>query len=153
MTGGCRAVPDTAVNSRLMAREVDMKLLVCYGGNRSSVKALDLAIDHAQKFGAAVYVATVLTERGEDLAGAKAKAESAVKEAVGKVQAAGLKAESQILQQEASKGEMLVHYAKLIGADMVYIGVATKSKVGKLLFGSTAQYLILEGDCPVVSVK
>ena len=130
-----------------------MKLLVCYGGNKSSKRALDLAIDHAAKFGASVYVAMVLTEKGEDVVDAKAQAEKAIAEAVQTVEKAGLEAASQILQQGANKGEALAHYAKQISADLVYIGVATKSKVGKLLFGSTAQYLILEAESPVVTVK
>ena len=37
--------------------------------------------------------------------------------------------------------------------DMIFIGVRRRSKVGKLLFGSTAQYVILNAPCPVVSVK
>ncbi len=130
-----------------------MKLLVCYGGNKSSKRALDLAIDHAAKFGASVHVAMVLTEKGEGVVDAKAQAEKAIAEAVQSLETAGLESASQILQQGTSKGEALAHYAKQISADLVYIGVATKSKVGKLLFGSTAQYLILEADCPVVTVK
>lgn len=130
-----------------------MKLLVCYGGNRSSKRALDLAIEHAQKFGASIHVAMVLSERGENVVDAKAQAEKVVAEATQAVEKAGVEVASQIMQQGASKGEVLAQYAEQIGADLAYIGVATKSKVGKLLFGSTAQYLILEADCPVVTVK
>ncbi len=37
--------------------------------------------------------------------------------------------------------------------DEIIIGIEKKSKVGKLFFGSNAQYIILESPCPVVSVK
>jgi nucleotide-binding universal stress UspA family protein len=33
------------------------------------------------------------------------------------------------------------------------VGVKRRSKVGKLLMGSTAQYVVLQADCPVVTVK
>ena len=39
------------------------------------------------------------------------------------------------------------------GIDEVIIGVHRRSKVGKLVFGSTAQYVILNAPCPVVAVK
>jgi nucleotide-binding universal stress UspA family protein len=35
----------------------------------------------------------------------------------------------------------------------VIIGIVKKSKVGKILFGSTAQYLILNAPCPVLTVR
>ena len=37
--------------------------------------------------------------------------------------------------------------------DEIIVGVRRRSKVGKLLLGSTAQHLILNAACPVVSVK
>jgi nucleotide-binding universal stress UspA family protein len=50
-------------------------------------------------------------------------------------------------------GESIVDYAKEIAADEIIIGVRRKSKVGKLIFGSTAQHVILEAHCPVLTVK
>jgi nucleotide-binding universal stress UspA family protein len=50
-------------------------------------------------------------------------------------------------------GEDLVQYAKEHAIDEIMIGVRRRSKVGKLVFGSTAQYVILEAHCPVLSVK
>jgi nucleotide-binding universal stress UspA family protein len=38
-------------------------------------------------------------------------------------------------------------------ADEIIIGIQRKSKVGKLLFGSTAQYIIMNAPCPVVTVR
>ena len=50
-------------------------------------------------------------------------------------------------------GEDLVQFAKDNQVDEIIIGVRRRSKVGKLVFGSTAQYVILESPCPVVAVK
>jgi nucleotide-binding universal stress UspA family protein len=50
-------------------------------------------------------------------------------------------------------GEDLVKLADEKKVDEIIIGVRRRSKVGKLIFGSTAQYVILNAPCPVVSVK
>jgi nucleotide-binding universal stress UspA family protein len=50
-------------------------------------------------------------------------------------------------------GEDLVQLAEENNVEEIVIGVRRRSKVGKLLFGSTAQYVILNAKCPVVSVK
>ncbi len=50
-------------------------------------------------------------------------------------------------------GEDLVRLAREEEIDEIYIGVKKRSKVGKFIFGSTAQYVILEAPCPVVTVK
>jgi len=46
-----------------------------------------------------------------------------------------------------------VEFAADKKVDEIIIGIEKKSKVGKLLFGSNAQYIILQSACPVVSVK
>ena len=50
-------------------------------------------------------------------------------------------------------GEDLVQLADEHKADEIVIGVRRRSKVGKLIFGSTAQYVVLNASCPVVTVK
>jgi len=50
-------------------------------------------------------------------------------------------------------GEDLVQLAEEKQADEIVIGIRRRSKVGKLLFGSTAQFVILNAPCPVVSVR
>ncbi len=50
-------------------------------------------------------------------------------------------------------GEDLVQLADEHKADEIIIGVRRRSKVGKLIFGSTAQYVVLNASCPVITVK
>ena len=50
-------------------------------------------------------------------------------------------------------GEELVQFAVSNRIDEVIIGIRKRSKVGKLLLGSTAQYVILNAPCPVVTTK
>jgi nucleotide-binding universal stress UspA family protein len=61
--------------------------------------------------------------------------------------------ETQASVSYQSPGEDLVNYVKDNNIDEIIIGVRRRSKVGKLVFGSTAQYVILEAPCPVVAVK
>ena len=50
-------------------------------------------------------------------------------------------------------GEDLVEFAREHGSDEIIVGVERRSKVSKLLLGSTAQFVILNAPCPVVTVK
>jgi nucleotide-binding universal stress UspA family protein len=50
-------------------------------------------------------------------------------------------------------GEELVEFAKQNKINKIIIGVKRKSRAGKFLFGSTAQYVILNAPCPVVTLK
>ena len=50
-------------------------------------------------------------------------------------------------------GEDVVQYAKTNNVDQIVVGVKRRSKVGKFVFGSNAQYVILEAPCPVLTVK
>lgn len=47
----------------------------------------------------------------------------------------------------------IVQYAKENEVDEIVVGVKRRSKVGKLVFGSNAQYVIIEAPCPVLTVK
>jgi nucleotide-binding universal stress UspA family protein len=65
----------------------------------------------------------------------------------------GIPCETHVLVRGLTTGEDIVDFAKEHDIDEIVIGIEKTSKVGKLLFGSTAQMIILEATCPVISIK
>jgi len=65
----------------------------------------------------------------------------------------GISCETHLLIRGIVPGEDIVEFANDQKIDEIFIGIVKKSKVGKLFFGSNAQYIILEAPCPVVSIK
>jgi nucleotide-binding universal stress UspA family protein len=61
--------------------------------------------------------------------------------------------ETRLLVSSNSTGQNLTEFAELEKSDEIIIGVRKRSKAGKLLLGSTAQYVILNAPCPVVTIK
>lgn len=130
-----------------------MKILVGYDGSNSAKAALDLAKIHAKAFGAAVSVATSMFKGTEGEQENIRKAEAGLAYAQSVLEAAGNACDTHLLIRGLGPGEDLVQFARDNQVDEIIIGVKRRSKVGKLVFGSTAQYVILEAGCPVVTVK
>ena len=85
----------------------------------------------------------------DDLESAKKELESAQ----ATFQADNISCETKVMFGGRDAGEKLVESAKEKDAAEIIIGIQKRSKVGKFLFGSTAQHVILEAHCPVVTVK
>ena len=130
-----------------------MKILVGYEESRVADAALNLALEHARAFGAEVLIVTSLeqspTLKIEDID----KAENRLEKIKKPFTAEDIPCEARATVSYQSPGEDLVSFAKENDVDEIIVGVRRRSKVGKLVFGSTAQYVILEADCPVVAVK
>jgi nucleotide-binding universal stress UspA family protein len=47
----------------------------------------------------------------------------------------------------------LIEVAGEVGAALIVIGLRRRTPIGKLVLGSNAQRILLEADCPVLSVK
>ena len=130
-----------------------MKILVGYEESRVAEAALALALKHARAFGADVFIMTSLiqspTLKKEDIDRAESKLENIRKAFT----ADNIPCETHASVSYRSPEEDLVSFAIDYDIDEIIIGVRRRSKVGKLVFGSTAQYVILEAPCPVVAVK
>ena len=130
-----------------------MKILVGYRGVNVGKDLLKEAVRQAKAFGGEVHVMTSMfggekTEK-EKIEEAEENLENARKYLADK----GVECETHLLIRGRTPGEDIVEFAREIAADEVIIAVKSRSKVGKLIFGSTAQYVILKAGCPVVSMK
>ena len=129
-----------------------MKILVGYDGSQAAMDALKLSVQHAKAFEAQIVVVTSLKGRENEDVHEIQQAETQLQYAQSYLDQKGVAAETHLLIRGLEPGEDIVQFAREKGIDEIIIGVKRRSKVGKLLFGSNAQYVILSAPCPVVSL-
>ncbi len=130
-----------------------MKILVGYDGTNSAKEALNLARFHAKAFDGSVEVVTSMQKGTESERKDIEQAERGLAYAKSLFEAENIACGTHLLIRGVSPGEDLVEFANEHKVDEIVVGVKRRSKVGKLLLGSTAQYVILQAQCPVVTVK
>ncbi len=130
-----------------------MKIMVCYDTTNENASVLALAKRHAKAFEAKVYVATVLIGTDVDQLDNIEEAKQQLQAVETDFQENEVLIETKLMFGGQSAGENLVEYAEENGIDEIIIGTRKKSKLGKLIFGSTAQYVILEAHCPVITAR
>jgi nucleotide-binding universal stress UspA family protein len=130
-----------------------MKIVVGYDGSGAAKNALDLAKKHAKSFGAKVYILTSMVKGTERQLEDIGKAERDLDGIKTFFENEKVPCEVHLMIRGLSPGEDLVQFAKEHKIDEIIVGIEKKSKVGKFVFGSNAQYVILEAPCPVVTVK
>jgi nucleotide-binding universal stress UspA family protein len=132
-----------------------MKLLVAYDGEPASRRALELAREQALNGpkGALVYIVTSMGGgRDEEMADIE-KVEENHRWAKDFLLLDGLQCEAIQLARGLSPGEDIVKFAVETEIDMIFLGINKRSRAKKILLGSTAQYVILKGPCPVTTIK
>jgi nucleotide-binding universal stress UspA family protein len=130
-----------------------MKILVGYDGSSSGKDALALAKKHAAAFDAQVLIVASLTGGSVTHAAEVEHATEDLEFAKKMFEEDGIECEAKLLVRGMTPGEDIVEYAKEKEVDEIIIGIKRRSKVGKLLFGSNAQYIIIKAPCPVVTIK
>ncbi len=129
-----------------------MKLLVCYDKRNKSLRAIDIAVKRAKQSNAFVYLVTSSASDASkaDIAEAENKLNYYADEEFKKN---GVSCETHLLIRGLTPGEDIVQFAKEKKVDEIIIGIKKRSKLGKIVFGSTAQFVILEAPCPVLTLK
>jgi nucleotide-binding universal stress UspA family protein len=130
-----------------------MKILVGYDGSNVSKEAIATAGKHVDAFKAEIILVHSMVGGPEvprkDFEDAENNLEYEKNILLGKK----IPCKSIVSVRGLEAGEDLVQLADEHQADEIIIGVRRRSKVGKLIFGSTAQYVVLNASCPVVTVK
>jgi len=130
-----------------------MKILVGYKGRNVGQDLLDIAARHAKAFNGQILIVTSLIggEKTEELK--ISEANKNLEQAKAYFDNLDVKSEIHLLIRGLEAGEDLVSFALEKNVDEIILGVRSRSKVGKLIFGSTTQVVILEAHCPVLTVK
>ena len=130
-----------------------MKILVGYDGSNVSKEAVSLAEQHATMLKAEIIIAHSMVGGPEVPRKDFEIAENKIEYEKNRLLDKKIQCGSVLSVRGLQAGEDIVLLAEENKVDEIIIGVRRRSKVGKLLFGSTAQYVILNAPCPVVSVK
>ena len=131
-----------------------MKILVGYDGSNMAKAALELAKKRAMVWGAKIDVVNCMAQNRnleyEEIRKVEQKLEDEVHYILNSEK---IPYETHLVISGLESGEDLVQFAEQNNADEIILGIRKRSKVGKLVFGSTAQYVIFNAPCPVVSIK
>ena len=131
-----------------------MKMMVCYKALNDSRNSIQVAQKHAEKWQASLEIVTCLT-REDPIKHSKLKQmeEQFHSEINTLFDDMDIPYGMQFLVSTLEPGEQLLKFAERKDIDLLFVGIKKKSKVGKLLFGSTTQHVILNAVCPVVATK
>lgn len=130
-----------------------MNFLVGYNGSPSSRRALALARDQAKLTGAKLYVATSMVGGAGESPKDIQSAEEQLRSVKAFLDEENITYEAFQLVRGLSPGEDIVRFAKAKQIDHIFLGIEKTSRTRKIILGSTAQYVILKGPCPVTTTK
>ena len=130
-----------------------MKILVGYDYSTVTQDVLALAKQQAQAFKAEVHLLRSLERNPELQRDTVQQAEQNLDHVRREFATMGLACDTHVVVGTLTAGKEIVQFAEQNTIDLIVIGVRRRSKVGKLLFGSNAQLIILTAPCPVLTVK
>jgi nucleotide-binding universal stress UspA family protein len=131
-----------------------MCIMVAYDGSEASKEALALAKAHAKAFNDKIEVVRA-AEHSADLEypDINRMEQNLDKEIKSLMNGEKIPFTTTLLVGSSTAGEEIVRHLTVKNCREICLGIRRHSKVGKLLFGSTAQYVILNAPCPVVTIN
>ena len=130
-----------------------MIIMVPYDGSEHAKKALKKAMERSKMTQTEIYVVTSIITDDRFHAKEKEDAQRNLEEAQSICDEKDVFCKTHLLSRGMTPEEDLIQFAKENGVDEIVIGIKKRSKLGKFILGSTAQHLILNAECPVLSVS
>ncbi|MBA8795232.1 nucleotide-binding universal stress UspA family protein [Friedmanniella endophytica] len=128
-----------------------MDIVIGYLPTREGSAALDQAIALAKSGGHRLVV--VNTGKNGDNAHPSFASAQDLDAITAELTEAGIEHEVRQVTAATSAAAAVVETAAEVGAGLVVIGMRRRSPVGKILTGSTAQAVLMDAPCPVLSIK
>ena len=139
------------------------RILVPFDGSQTSRKALVAALQLARNGGGRVRIVHVLDDlvyvsaegfSAEALAGARTWAEDCLREGLDIAKAAGVPADSKLLDGRGGRlGELVAAEASAFEADLVVVGTHGRRGMERVLMGSGAEQIIRMAPVPVLATR
>ncbi len=98
-------------------------------------------------------VSYVTVGRADDEAARLSAVQRDVEEIAAPLRSAGYTVETVVEIVALGLGSELTEYAVEVGADLIVIGLAKRTRVGKALVGGDAQVILLNASCPVLATR
>ena len=128
-----------------------MTIVVGYIPSPQGEAALEAAIEEARAKGSDLVVLNVA--RGEALMEPKRLYDEPAAELTQRLDASGVQYTLRRDVRGEPNAENILEAVEKLQPELLVIGLRKRSATGKLLFGSTAQRLLLDAPCPVLAVK
>ena len=128
-----------------------MTVLVGYVNNPAGHAALDTGIAQAKKDGRELVV--VNASRSAQHNDSYRLGEGELRSVNNYLASAGVEFRVLTLGSEFDPAEQILDTAAEVGAELIVLGTRKRTPVGKYLLGSTIQKVIIDANCPVLSVK
>lgn len=132
-----------------------MKILVAYDGSEAAQKALDFGMAQVLSFGGTIFIvrSLLIEDDPQEFLRQKERIEQELAVLESSLSEERFSVKTQILCRGLEPGEDIVEYARENKIDLIVAGIKRRSKIGKLLIGSNAQFINLNAPCPVLSVR
>lgn len=128
-----------------------MTIVVGYVPNPSGLAALEAAITEAER--RSVPLVVVNSGRLDDYTGPTFADPRDLDALDAQLAQRGIEHEVRQMTRGLAPADEILSTASEVGAELIVIGLRKRSPVGKLVTGSTAQQVLLDAPCPVLSVR